>query len=66
MTAIITTCKSCGREFTPDHRSIVAATWRTCPACRPQPTEEHRCTQCGRPLRTAGRRLCLSCLGVPL
>ena len=69
MTGFITHCRRCGHEYEPDHKAIVAATWRLCPACQPQLSDqtrhESRCEQCGRPLRTAGRRLCLSCLGVP-
>ena len=68
MTTITTTCRRCGREFTPDHRAIVAATWRICPACRPQLSDqirrEVRCRECGRPL--AGTRdVCVRCVGVP-
>jgi hypothetical protein len=69
MPTITTTCKTCGKDFEPDHRAIVAANWRLCPACQPQPSREtrgeERCDQSGRPLRTAGRRPCLSYLGVP-
>ena len=65
MTIITTTCRRCGQEFEPDRRAIVAGSWRLCPACQPQPPEETHCERCERLLRTAGRRLCLSCLGVP-
>jgi hypothetical protein len=65
MPTFITRCKQCGAEFEPDAAATRSGSWRTCPACRPQPHDETRCQQCGRPLRTAGRRLCLSCLGVP-
>ena len=65
MNTITTRCRQCGAEFEPDRRAIVAATWRLCPACRPQPAEEQHCTQCGPVLRSNKRTLCASCLGIP-
>jgi hypothetical protein len=64
MATYIVHCKQCGREFEPDHRTIVAATWRLGPACRRQPAEEQHCTQCGRVLRAGKRTLFASCLVV--
>jgi hypothetical protein len=65
MTIITTTCRRCGTEFAPSREAIRAGSWRVCPACQPQRHDETRCERCGRPLRTVGRRLCLTCLGVP-
>jgi hypothetical protein len=65
MTTYIVDCKQCGRAFEPDHRTIIAGSWRLCPTCQPQPSGESHCERCGRALRTTGRRLCLTCLGVP-
>jgi hypothetical protein len=67
MTPIVTTCRKCGREFEPDRATILAGSWRLCPSCRrtppqQQPDASHHCSQCGRPLRTAGRSLCYRCL----
>jgi hypothetical protein len=69
MTTIVTMCRTCGSEFTPDRQTILAGSWRTCPACRPAATPppdegNGRCERCGRALRTKGRTICLSCLGV--
>ena len=61
MTTFITRCRQCGQEFEPDHRAIVAATWRLCPACQLQPRDETRCERCGRVLRAGNRTLCLGC-----
>ena len=61
---VIVTCRTCGQEFAPDHSAIVAGSWRTCPACRPAPTETRRCTACGRVLRAGTRDVCLSCAGL--
>jgi hypothetical protein len=71
MTSMLTTCRTCGQEFEPDHRSIVTATWRTCQACLPAaaPASDDfgsRCERCGRPLRAGTRPICARCLGVPL
>jgi hypothetical protein len=66
MPTFVTTCRTCGREFSPDHRAIIAATWRTCFACQPQPSNESRCERCGRVLRVGKRTRCLGCAsGVP-
>jgi hypothetical protein len=35
MTAVVTTCRDCGTEFTPDRRTILRGEWKCCPACRP-------------------------------
>jgi hypothetical protein len=61
MTIITTTCRRCGAEFAPDHRAIVAGSWRVCPACQPQPRDETRCERCGRVLRGRKRTRCLGC-----
>jgi hypothetical protein len=63
MTIITTTCRRCSAEFAPSHESIRAGSWRVCPTCQPQPSDEPQCERCGRVLQTKGRRLCLSCLG---
>lgn len=34
MPTIVTTCRRCGREFSPDRGAIAAGAWRLCPACR--------------------------------
>jgi hypothetical protein len=65
MSTFVTRCRTCGREFAPDHRAIVAATWRTCPTCQPPRTEETHCERCGRVLRAGPRTICARCLGVP-
>jgi hypothetical protein len=62
MIAVVTRCCQSGQEFEPTHSTIVAGAWRTCPACSPVTVERHQCRECGRPLRTAGRAICLSCL----
>lgn len=67
MTALITTCRTCGREFEPDRQTILRGEWKRCPACRPakkaEPTEAtSACARCGRPLR-GGRTICLGCPG---
>ena len=38
---MITTCRICGRQWTPDHSDYVAGRWRTCPDCRGHPTSNH-------------------------
>jgi hypothetical protein len=63
MTAVVTRCRQCGQEFEPTHNAIVAGSWHTCPACSPSTVEPQQCRECGRPLRTAGRTICLTCLG---
>jgi hypothetical protein len=55
MTIIVTTCGLCGQEFEPDHRAIVAGTWRLCPACRVSedaPRGSVVCPQCRRVLKS--------------
>jgi hypothetical protein len=32
--ALVTACRVCGKPFEADRASILAGTWRTCPACR--------------------------------
>ena len=61
MPVIETNCGKCGRPFEPDRRAIVPCTWRICPTCQSQRTEETRCERCGRPLRAGPRTLCLGC-----
>ena len=60
MTTFVTRCRQCGAEFEPDRRAIVAATWRLCPACQPQPATRPAASDvdasCGR-----NRTLCLGC-----
>ena len=36
-------CKACGAAFTPTRAEIMAGPhiYRSCPACRPPPTDEH-------------------------
>ena len=70
MTTIALACRTCGSEFTPTREDVVRgpAHYRTCPTCRlangsGQPPAPTPCARCGRPLRAAGRTLCLSCLG---
>jgi hypothetical protein len=36
MTTIETTCRRCGRTFTPTAQDIRAGLWRACPPCRDQ------------------------------
>ncbi len=67
MSTIIAVCNQCRTEFEPDRTSIIRGDWRTCPACRPAaapPPDDAgtRCQRCGRPLKTAGRSICLGCL----
>ena len=31
---LTTTCKTCGREWQPDHQDFVRNTWRVCASCR--------------------------------
>jgi hypothetical protein len=69
MTAVITTCRTCGAEFSPDRTAVLRGRWRTCPTCRPQPDRAEsasvtRCTSCDRELRAGGRTLCATCLGL--
>jgi hypothetical protein len=70
MTAVISTCRGCGAEFEADRRTILAGSWRICPACRavaasPPPDDPGGpCERCGRPLRAKGRTICLGCLGL--
>jgi hypothetical protein len=69
MSTITSQCRTCGTEFTPDRRAIVKGAWRDCPACRPAPSSPGdpgttRCERCGRALRTKGRTICLTCLGL--
>lgn len=66
MTGFITRCRRCGQEFEPNQQAIIAATWRLCPTCRPQPTQKTCCRECGRPLRGTTRTLCAQCMGVAL
>lgn len=66
MPIFITRCSTCGKDFEPSPVAIRAGGWQVCPTCSPQPadnTDETSCHSCGRPLRTAGRTLCLGCLG---
>jgi hypothetical protein len=68
-------CRSCGAPFIPTREDLLRgpAHYRVCSSCRAavigsaasKPTEPSRCRECGRVLRTTGRRLCLTCLGVP-
>lgn len=37
MPELLTICRSCGREWTPDHTDYVRNTWRICPDCRDGP-----------------------------
>ena len=67
MPTFMTTCRTCGREFEPDHTAIVAGTWRICPVCRSPLASEQleapsHCEGCGRVLRAGTRTLCYSCL----
>jgi len=72
MTSIIVTCATCGAPFEPDRMDIVRGRWKVCPTCRPgtpTPPSDNpggRCERCGRALRTAGRTLCLQCLGIAI
>ena len=61
---ILISCRLCGAEYEPDRLDIVRGVWRTCPAWRPDPPEQHHCRACGRALRAGTRSLCLSCLGL--
>jgi hypothetical protein len=65
MPTYIVRCKACGKEHEPSPEAIRAGTWKLCPDCTPKPTEPSRCRECSRILRTPGRTICLSCLGVP-
>ena len=65
MTTYIVPCKQCGKEHEPTPEAIRAGNWKVCPDCTPPPAEPSHCRRCGRVLRTAGRTLCLACLGVP-
>jgi len=33
--SIVTRCRRCGVEYEADRATILAATWRLCPRCRP-------------------------------
>jgi len=37
---LMTTCRTCGESWTPDHAAYVRGTWRACPRCRGDPGEE--------------------------
>ena len=52
MPSILTSCRSCGREFVPDRRAIVAGTWR------PDPVVSR---QGGEPVRGLALRLLVRC-----
>jgi hypothetical protein len=67
MTAVITNCTQCGKEHEPTPEAIRRGQWRECPSCHttaatPPNDGGRRCERCGRPLRTAGRSICLGCL----
>ena len=66
MTALITTCRGCGRAFQPDRQSILRGEWKTCPGCRPTaapPPDDAggRCVRCGTPLPAHRRGMCSAC-----
>jgi hypothetical protein len=65
MKRVGSTCRNCGAEVELDIAATRAGCWRFCPACR-RPTDEHRCTDCGQPLRLTSRILCARCLGAVL
>jgi hypothetical protein len=66
MTAIPIRCRACGMKFVPPRESIRAGSWRLCPACAPPLAAQHRCRECGRPLRLTSRTLCARSMGVAL
>jgi hypothetical protein len=65
MTALVTTCRTCGQPFEPSPEAIRFEAWRLCLACSPKPEAVSHCRECGRPL--AGKRdLCLRCAGIDI
>jgi hypothetical protein len=40
MPVIEIVCRECGTPFEPGREAIVAGSWRTCPACQPQRSDE--------------------------
>ena len=70
MTALLTTCRACGRTHEPDRAAIAAGAWHRCADCRAaeasrsRPTPSGACHGCGRPLRAGGRTVCGRCPGV--
>jgi len=67
---ISTICRECGTPIEADRTRILAGTWQTCDACRPQRSDHPtirpmagQCQRCGRPLLNRDRTLCLQCHG---
>lgn len=42
MIELTITCKSCNREFEPDHDDVVRGRWHVCADCRPRPKDPPR------------------------
>jgi hypothetical protein len=51
MTAVVTTCRDCGTEFTPDRRTILRGEGKFCPAM-PAPRPRKRAYSAGRTARS--------------
>jgi|GEM_PF-2976380 len=41
MPELVTICRICGQDWTPDHQDYVRNTWRVCPQCRDGPASNH-------------------------
>ncbi len=42
MIELTVVCKTCSREFEPDHADYIRGRWRTCPDCRQPPRRRSR------------------------